>query len=63
MPACPSCGADVLDIDVKCGACGTNLSPTGAVRLVGTTVLMSSIAFSFQRFFEYQIEEGRRISQ
>ncbi len=31
--------------------------------LVGTTVLMSSIAFSFQRFFEYQIEEGRRISQ
>lgn len=39
MPACPSCGAEVLDIDVKCGACGTNLSPTGAVRLVGTTVL------------------------
>lgn len=39
MPACPSCGADVLDIDVKCGACGANLSPTGAVRLVGTTVL------------------------
>lgn len=31
--------------------------------LVGTTVLVSSIAFSFQRFFEYQIEEGRRISQ
>lgn len=31
--------------------------------LVGTTVLMSSIAFSFQRYFEYQVEEGRRISQ
>jgi hypothetical protein len=31
--------------------------------LVGTTVLMASIAFSFQRYFEYQIEEGRKISQ
>lgn len=31
--------------------------------LLGTTVLMSSIVFSFQRYFEYQIEEGRKISQ
>ena len=31
--------------------------------LVGTTILMASIAFSFQRYFEYQIEEGRKISQ
>lgn len=31
--------------------------------LMGTTVLMASIAFSFQRYFEYQVEEGRRISQ
>lgn len=31
--------------------------------LVGTTVLMSTIAFSFQRYFEYQIEEARKISQ
>ncbi len=31
--------------------------------LVGTTVLMSSIAFSFQRYFEYQVEEARKISQ
>ena len=31
--------------------------------LVGTSVLMASIAFSFQRYFEYQVEEGRRISQ
>lgn len=30
--------------------------------LVGTTVLMSSIAFSFQRYFEYQVEEARKIS-
>jgi len=26
-------------------------------------VLMASIAFSFQRYFEAQVEEGRRISQ
>lgn len=31
--------------------------------LVGTTVLMASIAFSFQRYFEYQIEEARKISE
>ena len=31
--------------------------------LVGTTVLMASIAFSLQRYFEYQVEEGRKISQ
>ena len=31
--------------------------------LVGTTVLMSSMVFSFQRYFEYQIEEARKISQ
>lgn len=31
--------------------------------LVGTTVLMSSIVFCFQRYFEYQIEEARKISQ
>lgn len=26
--------------------------------LIGTTVLMSTIAFSFQRYFEYQLEEA-----
>lgn len=31
--------------------------------LVGTTVMVSSIVFSFQRYFEYQIEEARKISQ
>ena len=31
--------------------------------LVGTTVLMASLAFSFQRYVEYQIEEARKISQ
>ena len=31
--------------------------------LIGTTVLMSTFAFSFQRYFEYQVEEARKISQ
>ena len=31
--------------------------------LVGTTVLMASLAFSFQHYFEYQVEQGKLISQ
>ncbi len=31
--------------------------------LLGAVTLMSSVAFSFQRYFEYQIEEARKISQ
>jgi len=31
--------------------------------LVGTAVLMASIAFSFQRYFEHQIAEARKLSQ
>ena len=44
----------------------TNWATIGAVVLAllfGTTVLMASIVFSFQCYFEYQIEEGRKISQ
>jgi serine/threonine protein kinase len=39
MPNCPSCNAEVLDIDVKCKECGAHLGSTGAQRLIGTTVL------------------------
>ena len=31
--------------------------------LVGASVLMSSIVFSFQRYFEYQIEQAQALSQ
>jgi hypothetical protein len=31
--------------------------------LIGTTILMASIVFSFQRYFEHQIAEARKISQ
>jgi hypothetical protein len=50
--------------DAPAGA--TNWFTIGAVvlsLLVGATVLTASIAFSVQRYFEYQIEEGRKISQ
>ena len=43
----------------------TNWFTIGAVAvalLLGTTVLMSSIVFSFQHYFEYQVEEARKIS-
>ena len=45
---------------------GTTWFTVGAVALAlmfGAGILMASIAFSFQRYFEYQIEEGRKISQ
>jgi hypothetical protein len=34
-----------------------------AALLIGSIALMSSLAFSFQRYFEYQVEEARKISQ
>lgn len=36
---CQACGAESLDIDVKCSQCGEPLTSTGAFRLVGSTVL------------------------
>ena len=53
---------DMLDTT----AGNTNWLTVGAVvfaLLFGTIALMSSIAFSFQRYFEYQVEEARKISQ
>jgi hypothetical protein len=44
----------------------TNWATIGALVLalmMGATCLMSSIVFSFQRYFEYQIEEAKKISQ
>jgi len=35
----------------------------GLALMLGATVLMSTIAFSGQRYFEYQVEEARKISQ
>lgn len=48
------------------GAGGTRWLTIGAVVLslmLGATALTASIVFSFQRYFEYQIEEARKISQ
>lgn len=35
----------------------------GLALMLGATVLMSTIAFSGQRYFEYQVDEARKISQ
>jgi hypothetical protein len=54
-PALPEAAAD-----------NTNWLTIGAIvfaLLFGTISLMSSIAFSFQRYFEHQVEEARKISQ
>lgn len=44
----------------------TNWLTIGAVvlsLLIGSTVLISSIVFGFQHYFEYQIDQARKISQ
>jgi hypothetical protein len=54
------------DAPVDAPSGSTNWLTIGAIAaslLIGTTVLMSSIVFSFQHYFEYQIEEARKISQ
>ena len=41
----------------------STVSGTGLSLMPGATVLMASLAYSFQHYFEYQIEEARKISQ
>ena len=36
---CTACGAEVLDIDVRCATCGAVLTSTGSHRMLGATVL------------------------
>ena len=51
-------------IDARSGQ--TNWLTVGALvcaLLVGTGTLMASLAFSFQRYFEYQIEQGQKSGQ
>ncbi len=38
-PQCPKCGADVLDIDIKCSGCGAGLAATGAHKMIGQLML------------------------
>ncbi|HWO24847.1 MAG TPA: serine/threonine-protein kinase [Kofleriaceae bacterium] len=37
--ACPKCGKEVLDIDVKCASCGAGLGASGAHRMIGSVML------------------------
>ncbi len=51
-------------LDAKAGQ--TNWLTIGGVALsllIGCTALLTGIALSFQHYFEYQIEEGRKLSQ
>ncbi|MCS4511465.1 TM2 domain-containing protein [Xylophilus ampelinus] len=41
---------------------GTVFAVAGAL-LIGTGILMATLAYSFEHFFQYQIEEARKISQ
>jgi hypothetical protein len=53
-------------LDAESVAGGTNWLTMGALvlaLLVGTIAFMGSLAFGIQRYFEYQIEEARKISQ
>jgi TM2 domain-containing membrane protein YozV len=53
-----------LAADASAG--GTNWLTIGALvfaLLLGTIAFMGSLAFGVQRYFEYQIEEARKISQ
>jgi hypothetical protein len=53
-----------LNADARPGQ--TNWLTVGAIvfsLMIGAAVLMASMAFSFQRYFEHQIEAARQISQ
>lgn len=50
--------------DARAGQSGwLTIGAIAVALLVGTTVLMSSIVYSIQRYFEVQIEEARQLSQ
>ncbi len=54
------------DQPADAAAGGTNWLTIGALvasLMLGTVALMGTLAFGFQRYFEYQVEEGRKISQ
>ncbi len=54
------------ELDAQAAAGGTNWLTILALilaLLIGTTAFMGSLAFGIQRYFEYQIEEARKISQ
>ena len=53
-------------LEAEAASGGTNWLTIGALvvaLLVGTIALMGSLAFGFQRYFEYQVEEARKIAE
>ena len=54
------------EVDPEHAAGATNWLTIGALilsLLVGATAFMGSLAFGIQHYFEYQVEEARKISQ
>lgn len=50
--------------DARAGQTGwPTVFGVSAALLIGAGVLMASLVYSFQHYFEYQIEEARKISQ
>lgn len=50
-------------VDAPAGQTGwTTIFALALALMFGTSVLMASLAFSFQRYFEYQVEQAREIS-
>ena len=45
------------------GTSGFKIAAVVLSLMFGTIALMFGIVYSFQKYFEYQVEEGRRISQ
>lgn len=53
-----------MDADAPAGRTQwTTIFAVSLSLMLGATVLMASIAYSFQHYFEYQVEEARKISQ
>jgi hypothetical protein len=53
-----------LDLEAKPGQTSWfTVAAIVASLMIGAAVLMASLAFSFQRYFDYQIEASRKISQ
>ena len=48
---------------VASAATGLGATSAGVMGALGTTALTASLALSFQHYFEFQVEEARKISQ
>ena len=55
--------ASALDLSARVGLEGLTIGALVFSLMFGTVAFMGSLAFGIQRYFEYQIEEAKKISQ